>query len=459
MGNKVLRWNVTDHCNFNCSYCAYPLEHRAVHPTGELRTDEIEATVEKLARGGVKEVMFLGGEPTTRKDLPNIIRLLQDKGIQSGIVTNGSLLTDDLINRLVDAGLSKANVSLDGSTAATNNITKRAKSARFQACGLYDRILTSLRTLANTGRVHVNINTVVTKSNAADVANMVDLAADFGVHMVTFLREIAHRNDPRPFGDFLTPQEHLNLAIAINTRAIARRGSTEVSCKFLRPLAIDSLKRDVKDLAITGFDEPCSAGILTGILLSDGRLVPCELFSSAFPTVLRYFGFDESDTNLRDHSLLEVWNGPLFRRAFETVTSDMLWHYKPCGRCPHLAKDCTPCPPKEIVTGTWIGDDICAAVAGDVLPQSGSIWTPADGIRWNSSSSETVVFNPSAGESFSLTGDTAFLWSLVVRGFSDTEIAAFLKEEHPDLDFTEVLAQVHEFTEASAAAGLVKNEA
>ena len=111
---KSLRVSVTDKCNFRCRYCM-PAEGLEWLPRDEvLSFEETARLVRVLAAMGVEEVRLTGGEPLVRRDLPVLVRMLGDTpGVTDLSLTTNGVLLDRLTEPLVEAGLTRLNVSLD----------------------------------------------------------------------------------------------------------------------------------------------------------------------------------------------------------------------------------------------------------------------------------------------------------------------------------------------------------
>jgi cyclic pyranopterin phosphate synthase len=110
-----LRVSLTDRCNLRCTYCMPP-EGLDWMPTDEQLTDDevvrlIGIAVKQL---GVDEVRFTGGEPLVRRGLVDIVRQVRalDADVEMSITTNALGLAKTA-QALADAGLNRANVSLD----------------------------------------------------------------------------------------------------------------------------------------------------------------------------------------------------------------------------------------------------------------------------------------------------------------------------------------------------------
>lgn len=108
-----LRLSLTEACNFRCSYCL-PEGYRADGRPVFLAIDEIRRLVRAFAALGMRKVRLTGGEPSLRKDLPDIIAAVAGTpGVQKvAITTNGCLLPRH-VGAWREAGLTALNVSLD----------------------------------------------------------------------------------------------------------------------------------------------------------------------------------------------------------------------------------------------------------------------------------------------------------------------------------------------------------
>lgn len=109
-----LRVSVTDACNIRCRYCM-PESVASFLPQDRLLSfPSIHRTVNVLSQAGINKVRLTGGEPLMRPQLWELVALLaQCDGLkQIALTTNGMLLAGQL-DRLVRAGLTHINLSLD----------------------------------------------------------------------------------------------------------------------------------------------------------------------------------------------------------------------------------------------------------------------------------------------------------------------------------------------------------
>ncbi|MCD6079824.1 MAG: radical SAM protein [Candidatus Omnitrophica bacterium] len=97
-GFLYAEWEITYKCNFDCLHCYLPREYRNSIKK-ELSLKEIETVMDKLVKLGVLWIVFSGGEPFMREDFLLILEKAQKKGFLVGISTNGSLITDRVIEK------------------------------------------------------------------------------------------------------------------------------------------------------------------------------------------------------------------------------------------------------------------------------------------------------------------------------------------------------------------------
>jgi cyclic pyranopterin phosphate synthase len=109
-----LRVSVTDRCNFRCQYCM-PADGLPWLDRDEiLRFEEIERVVRLLAEMGVTDLRLTGGEPLVRREFPRLVAMLAPiPGIEDLSLTTNAYLLERDADALVDAGITRVNVSID----------------------------------------------------------------------------------------------------------------------------------------------------------------------------------------------------------------------------------------------------------------------------------------------------------------------------------------------------------
>lgn len=131
-------------CNLSCAYCNEYDDHSRPVPLEVMRR-----RIDRLAELGTSVVTISGGEPLLYPDLDALIAHVRRRGIISGLITNGYLLTRERILRLNRAGVEHLQISIDN--LQPDEVSKKSLK-------VLDR---KLRLLADYAEFHVNINSVV----------------------------------------------------------------------------------------------------------------------------------------------------------------------------------------------------------------------------------------------------------------------------------------------------------
>lgn len=112
--HRDLRVSLTDRCSLRCTYCM-PHDFAAWLPSAELlTTDELIEVIDAAVSQGIDEIRLTGGEPLLRPDIVEIVSRINAiaNPPKLSMTTNGLALAH-LAAPLVDAGLSRINISLD----------------------------------------------------------------------------------------------------------------------------------------------------------------------------------------------------------------------------------------------------------------------------------------------------------------------------------------------------------
>ncbi|MFO8015693.1 MAG: radical SAM protein [Candidatus Woesearchaeota archaeon] len=164
---------LTRRCNLECSYC---FSRKNIKDPS---LDEVKKRVDKIKEIGCNIIYFMGGEPTLRKDIVEITRYCNDKGMFIVMNTNGRLLNKKMIDELSEAGMNSMVVSLDG--------VKKLKQSRKT---LFDNphLLSLLEHASCQEGMSITINTVLTGENTKDVIPLLIKASEHGLMMTTCLQ-------------------------------------------------------------------------------------------------------------------------------------------------------------------------------------------------------------------------------------------------------------------------------
>ena len=131
-------------CNLSCTYCNEYDDFSKPVPLTTMRE-----RIDHLHRLGTTIVTISGGEPLLHPELDDLIRYIRSKGIITGMITNGYLLTAERIRRLNHAGLDHMQISIDN--VMPDEVSKKSLK-------VLDK---KLQLLSEHADFHVNINSVV----------------------------------------------------------------------------------------------------------------------------------------------------------------------------------------------------------------------------------------------------------------------------------------------------------
>jgi MoaA/NifB/PqqE/SkfB family radical SAM enzyme len=155
---------ITLRCNAKCPFCAVN-SFPDSYVNNEMTTDQIKTVIDQLARIGINALSITGGEPTLRKDLPEIISYLgKEHDFITGITSNGYLLPD-ILPKL--EGLDYILTSIDYPTAELHDKSRGIK--------VFDKVIKSIE-IANKKNIKVIISTVVMKDNLHLLEDICQLA-------------------------------------------------------------------------------------------------------------------------------------------------------------------------------------------------------------------------------------------------------------------------------------------
>jgi radical SAM protein with 4Fe4S-binding SPASM domain len=122
--------------------------------------------IDDIAAFGCPVLLFSGGEPLVRKDVPELAEYARSKGLRAVISTNGTLIDRPLADRLQKIGLSYVGISIDG-TEATHDRFRCKK-------GAYQEALRGIRFCRDAG-LKVGLRFTMVKDNMADIPAVFDL--------------------------------------------------------------------------------------------------------------------------------------------------------------------------------------------------------------------------------------------------------------------------------------------
>ena len=168
---RLLFWEATAACNLACIHCR---RLDVAHSIGkdDLTTQQALSMIRSLPETGRPILVFSGGEPLMRPDLFDLAAEATKIDLPIALATNGTIMNEQVAQRIVDVGFRRVSMSFDGPDAATHD--------RFRAIdGAFDASIHGFMLLRERG-MSMQINTTVAKHNYDKLDQMYDLALKLG---------------------------------------------------------------------------------------------------------------------------------------------------------------------------------------------------------------------------------------------------------------------------------------
>ncbi|MBN1427718.1 MAG: PqqD family peptide modification chaperone [Anaerolineae bacterium] len=249
---------VTYRCNNNCAHC-YNARERDFP---ELDTDQWLDIIDQLWDLGIPHIVFTGGEPTLRQDLPELIAHAESNGQITGLNTNARRLADpEIVDQLIDAGLDHVQVTVESCEAEIHDRMVCAK-------GAYPETLAGLKNVL-ASRLYVMTNTTMLQTNVHTLPATLDTLADIGVPTVG-LNALIHSGGGLTVGTGLAESE-LQPLLDMAIRKTSARGQRLIwytptqYCRF-NPMRLN--------LGPKG----CTAALYSMCIEPNGDVLPCQSY-------------------------------------------------------------------------------------------------------------------------------------------------------------------------------------
>ena len=168
-------WNFTHNCNLRCSHCYSDSVYNQDTKSKELTTSLALKLVDYLAKIGVGSLSFSGGEPLLRKDFYKIAERSSEHKLLSTLSTNGTMIDNQVAERIADAGISGVAISIDSLLPEFHDNFRGVKGAHSKA-------LKGIEACVNSGRFkEVIMAYTLTNKTIGDIPSLLELAEEMGV--------------------------------------------------------------------------------------------------------------------------------------------------------------------------------------------------------------------------------------------------------------------------------------
>ncbi len=309
----LISWNITKRCNLKCRHCY--LDASELEGNAELSREDARTVVDEIAGLNPHAMLILtGGEPLMREDCLELGEYASGKGITVVLGTNGMLLDDKTVGRIVKSGIKGVGISLDSAGPAYHDGFRGLP-------GAWERTDSGIDALRKHG-LDFNIQITVTKDNLSEITPLIEYAIKKGARAINvfFLVCTGRGQD---MVDITPRQYEQALALLVEkARFYEDRIMVRARCAphFLRI----AQKMEPESPLLKGATSGCIAGTGYMRITPEGSVTPC-------PYIPTQAG------NIMEDGLVRIWEeGGVFSalrtRVYNGRCKDCE-HNEICGGC------------------------------------------------------------------------------------------------------------------------------
>jgi MoaA/NifB/PqqE/SkfB family radical SAM enzyme len=343
LSGATLSWDITRACNLACTHCSNADDREHAGP--DLKIEAAAHMLAEFVEAGGTALHILGGEPFLRKDILTEIAIAKHLGLSVSLTTNGTVCPDDDAVDWLLQQLSTLTISLDGSSAATNDCI-RGLETFSQATRTLARY--RVRRDQAGAPAKLNVSHVLCRGNVSSIVPMIDCVAECGGDeiSVTYLKPYGNAlrlDAPMPASVPALRDAFLAAATRAETAGIAVT-LFEVPTRVQTWLRQQSLTR----VRFAG-DAYCDTAEGQLRASSDGKVFPCFAGTKHH----QQHAAKTDDLDVARIPLREMLEGTFyadFKHSAHTALASTPWTI--CQGCEHFhSRECYPgCPfePKNV---------------------------------------------------------------------------------------------------------------
>jgi pyrroloquinoline quinone biosynthesis protein E len=298
---------MTDRCPLHCPYCSNPTRYP---PGEELTTAEWRRVIGEASDLGVLHILFSGGEPLLRPDLPELVAAAREAGLYTNLITSAIGLTPARAAQLKAAGLDSVQISFQAEEASLADTI-----AGFKA---HARKREAARLVREHG-FPLTVNVVLHRGNIGRIEALIALAEEVGAERLELANTQFYGWAFKNREALLPTRAQLERADRVAAEAKARlRGRMDVL--YILPDYFGD------------YPKPCMNGWGQRYLTVNpvGDVLPCPT-AGEIP--------DMRFENVRQRTLAEIWAGSEAFNRFRGTA----WMPEPCRSCARRELDFGGC--------------------------------------------------------------------------------------------------------------------
>lgn len=171
----------TTHCNLGCPQCPSGLKEFS-RPTGSMNMETFKTIIDSLHKDLLYLILYFQGEPLKNTSFPDMVKYASSKRIYTATSTNGHFLYSSTAKKIVESGLDRLIVSVDGADQQTYS--------QYRIGGELSRVKEGIKNLVHwkkelkSATPFLILQFVVFKHNEHQIDEVLQMGKDLGVDKV-----------------------------------------------------------------------------------------------------------------------------------------------------------------------------------------------------------------------------------------------------------------------------------
>ncbi len=295
-------------CNLKCIFCNVPSYKK--NTMKDIKKDELINVTKELCEMGVEKIYLSGGgEPLHNPDVTKeLMKIIKSNNITGTIITNGTLWTDELIEKTVDMGWDNIMFSIDGPDAETHDYLRGVDGAFDKAIENIKKF-NEMKKSIESDLPSLGIQVTICSKNYKEIPEIVEMAAKLNIDFMD-VNEMIEKNDVATKIKLDNSQRKIAKKFLIESEEIAK--SYGIKYNFLdlnikNDIALDEKSTNVKNIKNVYCYEPW----IRPTINSDGNVTVCPLNQINLG-------------NIKNKTFSEIWYGKEFNEFRNKMISSIL---------------------------------------------------------------------------------------------------------------------------------------
>jgi len=332
-------WELTLACNLRCRHCG--------SSAGKCRKNEISLEralrlCEELNELGTREVTLIGGEPLLSEKWFPIAKKVSSLGIKVNFVSNGTIISEEIVGKLKEAGINNFGISIEG---------KKETNDQIRGKGVFKKIVNTIKILQD-NKINVSIATTVSKLNFPELEDIYKelIRLNIKVWQIQLAMPVGRMNSA-----FMLEKKNLKKLIEFIIK-VRNDGKIRIfpGCNIGYFGGLEEKYRIQEEEKTLPFWTGCYSGIFEVGIMSNGSVKGCLAMKDKF-----------IEGNIKEKPLREIWekdNAFSYNRNFQKNSLNGF-----CAKCEFDLICRGGCPIiSEALTGQTNNDPYCVERIGEM---------------------------------------------------------------------------------------------